>query len=203
MQNPRAPFNELFAGDIFNRNQYLTIGNTHVLTTKLLGQARFGYSRTQIGEANITLNPAAADPALFMVPGGALREGSGGRMPALSIGGLASLGPEDGVPRTFTKNLFEGTYEISYSAGNHWLKTGAQIQIERLNAFEQTRMGGRWSLPNLRAFLEGAPASASRQAPPEFSDPDRKFSRGTAGFSSRMTSVSARSSPSISVFERS
>ena len=150
--------NEVTAG----RNQYVTIGEDHIFSPRLLNTFRFGYNRSFIrGDTPYAVDIPAS---LSWIPGQPLGTFFG-------INEIAPLGNNLFTPRFFAYNHFEFTDSLSIIRGTHSIKTGFSFRRIQLNAASNQFQQGVYfyqglppnpffpqGLSSLDAFLFGLPA---------------------------------------------
>ncbi len=130
-----------------SRNQFFTAQYTHILTAATLYTARFGFSRTRIGQdvqANTT------QPLTPFVPGRSL-------MGAIDIAGIPRFGPQVSVNVQLVQNVFGGEYNLTHLRGRHLLKLGGLAERYQDNLFNPTFSLGIYTFGTLQAFLQGTP----------------------------------------------
>jgi len=152
----------LFAENETHRNQYVSLGATHLFSPRLLNIARFGFNRST---ALVNLfNQANVPAALSFIPGQPF-----GR---ITIGGgLSPLGATINDPRYFFMNSFQPGDDLSISLGAHALKTGFILERFQWNTAAFNRIGGDYVFPSLTEFLHANPQSVD--APFPGSEPGR------------------------------
>ena len=166
--SPQGPVN-LWANFDGNKNQYVTIEETKILTPTLINVFRAGFSRQNsfIGtEQLVDLDPALSlNPPFPMVDA--------------SPPGADGLGVND-APRYFRRNLYEIVDNVTHTRGAHSLKFGFQNQRDQQNIDFQTRLRGRWSFSSLENYVQGI-SSRVEFAPPSIADPIRTFRQNYFG----------------------
>ncbi len=133
-----------FPRSFISTNQFFTTEYRNVLSDRTLQTARFGYSRTRIGQ-NVEANLASPLPPF--VTG---RELVGD----IDIGGMQRFGPQTSANLRLAQNVYSGQYDLTHTRGRHLLKAG--ILAERYHAFmtNPTFSLGIYAFANVRAFLE-------------------------------------------------
>ena len=142
-------------------NQYVGIGYTKVLSTSLINEFRTGLNRTH---ANTTDEEAiAVDPSLKFNPDYV----SQGNI-SLRSRGMSQWGPSRFRGLEIVLNRFEFADTLSYNAGRHSLKFGAQFIRLQFNNFSQINSRGNFVFLNLAAFLQNRPSTFTGQVTPPF-----------------------------------
>ncbi len=122
-------------------NQYVTIGERHTLSQKILNEAQFGLVRlfTQTGNGpNVAaLQSAPGVPDLDFEP----------------AGGLSNLGPSPTNPSRPVTNRFSVSDDVIMSLGAHSLRIGAAITRVDLNQTWDQYPGGAWIFANLNGGI--------------------------------------------------
>jgi len=150
--------NEVTSG----RNQYVTIGEDHIFSPRVLNTFRFGFNRSFIdGDTPYAVDIPAS---LSWIPGQKLGTFFG-------ISEIAPLGNNLFTPRFFAYNHFEFTDALSVIKGAHSIKTGFSFRRIQLNAASNQFLQGVYfyqglppnpffpnGLSSLDAFLFGLPA---------------------------------------------
>lgn len=154
-----------FPRTFLSRNQFTTIEHTWVLSPQTINTARFGFSRTRIGqdvEANV---PSTLQP---FVPGRLVGD--------IDIGGIPRFGPQSSANLRLTQNVFSFSEQLAHTRGKHLLKFGGLAERYQNNMVNPTFSLGIYSFPDLRAFLTLVPNAA---APNRFVGltPEARFDR--------------------------
>ena len=122
------------------RNQYLTIDEQHMFSSKIINDFRVGYVRLFTETANGGINGTGT--ALQQVPGRQDMDFSPGH-------GLASLGPSPSSPSRPVTNRFSVGDNVFMSLGAHSLRFGATVTRTQLNTMWNQYSGGAWIFANL------------------------------------------------------
>ena len=138
------------------RNQYVTLGEDHIFSPRLLNTFRFGFNRSFIksDEPFVITTP----PELAFIPGHRLGSFFG-------ISEIAPLGNNLFTPRFFAYNAFEFTDQLAITKGAHSIKTGFSARRLQLNAVSNQVVDGIYvyfgipGLSTLDVFLLGLPAA--------------------------------------------
>ena len=136
-----------FPRSFISRNQFLTTELRHASGPSFLSTARFGYSRTRIGQ-NVEANTSGSLPVF--VPGRAF-------MGAIDIGGFPRFGPQSSADLRLSQNVTSFQYDGVHVRGRHFLKAGALV--ERYADFElnPTFSLGIFRFANLQGFMRNQP----------------------------------------------
>jgi len=136
-----------FPRSFISRNQFATFEYRGVLSNRTLQTARFGYSRTRIGQ-NVQAN--LDSPLAPFVPGRDL-------VGAIDIGGMQRFGPQSSANLRLAQNVYSTQYELTHTRGRHLLKAGAIVEHYRDFMTNPTFSLGIYTFPNVRTFLENRP----------------------------------------------
>ncbi len=158
----------------WERNQYFTLSERHMFSSKIINEARFGYVRLFTETANG--GKTGTGTALQQVPGRQDMDFSPGY-------GLASLGPTPSSPSRPVMNRYSFGDSVFMSLGAHSLRFGAAVTRMQLNMIWNQYSGGAWIFSNLSGGIPGTPFGGAlygmpllgvNAAGPEYSytDPD-------------------------------
>jgi len=140
------------------RRQYSTIQLSHLLRPTLINSLRFAFNRTYQNFDDVVSNPAAKD--LSFIPGktfGTISFGSQGLNGQTGGGPLNVLGIDNGAPRIYTFNNFQGGDDLTYIRGRHSFKMG--VDVKRIQDNETTESNGRgdYTFLDMPAFFANTP----------------------------------------------
>ena len=138
-----------FPREFISRNQFFTGEYRHVLSARTLATARFGYSRTRVGQ-NVEANLQTPLPPF--VSG---RASMGG----IVIGGMPSFGPQTSANLRLGQTVVSGQWDVTHSRGAHLFKTGVLVERYGDEMFNPTFSLGIYRFANLASFLRNTPAS--------------------------------------------
>jgi carboxypeptidase family protein/TonB-dependent receptor-like protein len=130
-----------FPRTTLSRNQFVTAEHLWVISPQTINTARFGFSRTPIGQnvqSTIDLQP--------FVPGRLVGD--------IDIGGIPRFGPQSSAFLRLTQNVFSFSEQLSHARGNHLFKFGGLIEHYQDNMTNGTFSLGIYNFPDLRSFLE-------------------------------------------------
>ena len=114
---------------------------------RTLQTARFGYSRTRIGQ-NVEANLASPLPP-FVAGRGIVGD--------IDIGGMQRFGPQTSANLRLAQNVYSGQYDLTHTRGRHLFKAGALVERYRDFMTNPTFSLGIYAFSNVRAFLENRP----------------------------------------------
>ena len=137
-----------FPRAFISTNQFATFEYRNVLSAATLQTARFGYSRTRIGQ-NVEANLASPLPPF--VSGRAL-------VGDIDVGGMQRFGPQSSANLRLAQNVYSGQYDLTHTRGKHLVKAGFIAEHYRDFMTNPTFSLGIYTFNNLRAFLENRPA---------------------------------------------
>jgi hypothetical protein len=132
-----------------SRNQFATVEFRQVLTPRTLHAARFGSSRTRIGQSVDANTTQTLSP---FVPG---RPTLG----AIDIGGVPRFGPQLSADVQLDQDVYTAQYDLTHSHGRHLLRSGLLVDHYRDREFNPTFSLGVFRFADLSAFLRNVPAS--------------------------------------------
>jgi hypothetical protein len=132
-----------------SRNQFVTAEFRQVLTSRTLHTARFGYSRTRIGQSVEANTSQALTP---FVPGRPM-------LGATDIGGLPRFGPQLSADVQLDQDVYGVQYDLTHTRGRHLLRTGVLVDHYRDREFNPTFSLGVFRFLDLSTFLRNRPAS--------------------------------------------
>ncbi len=152
------------------RNEFLTIGEKHILSATMVNSVHFGFTRvnenshTALGLSSSQLSGAglASDPLNFIrtlfnepeVPDGV--EGPD------FFDALAVLGPNADRPYLLAQNKFSGGDDLSWTHGAHNFKVGVLVARVQTNVVQVNYAAGTDYFLNfsIQAFVQGKPFGA-------------------------------------------
>ena len=138
-----------FPRTFISRNQFVTGEYRQAVSAGTLTTARFGFSRTRIGQ-NVQ-----ADTSLPLAPFIATRE----LMGDIDIGGLKRFGPQSSGNLRLVQNVFSFQNDLVHTAGRQTLKAGGLVERYQDNMVNPTFALGIFTFADLNAFLANRPAS--------------------------------------------
>lgn len=130
-----------------SKNRFATVEFRQLLSPRMVNTARFGFSRTRLGqdiEANTT------QPVSPFIPGRTV-------MGAIDIGGLQRFGPQSSVNLRLVQNVFTFEDGLSIQRGRHLIKTGGLVERYRNNMINPTFGLGIYTFNDLPSFLQNRP----------------------------------------------
>ena len=133
-----------FPRSFISTNQFFTAEYRNVRSERTLQTARFGYSRTRIGQnVESLLNP----PLPPFVP-------ARGLVGDIDVGGMQRFGPQSSANLRLAQNVYSGQYDVTHTRGKHLIKAGGLVERYRDFMTNPTFSLGIYTFANLRAFLE-------------------------------------------------
>jgi len=137
-----------FPRSFVSRNQFLTAEIRQVLSNSTIATARFGYSRTRIGQ-DVEANTSQALPVF--VPGRPM-------VGAIDIGGFPRFGTQASADVQLRQDVYSGQYDLTYARGPHLIKAGGLVEHYRADEFNPTFSLGIFRFDSLSTFLRNVPA---------------------------------------------
>jgi hypothetical protein len=131
-----------------SRNQFFTGEYRDVLSSNTLYTARFGYSRTRIGQS---VESNTTEPVSPFVPGRPT-------MGPIDIGGIPRFGPQLSADVRLDQDVYSGQVDLTHSRGQHFVRAGFLVDHFRATEFNPTFSRGLFRFANLSAFLRNTPA---------------------------------------------
>jgi hypothetical protein len=140
----------------YNRNQFATIEEKHIISANMINISRFAFSRPFQRS-----NPAsdrypifcyytAAQCATQLADGG-FTYGSG----------ITAIGAGSPGPWRFMQNKFAGGEDVFWNHGTHSFKFGGEVKRVQSNIYSPVGGLGSWSFANLQNLLGAVPSSFS------------------------------------------
>jgi hypothetical protein len=136
-----------FPRSFISGNQFFTAEYRNVQSQRTLQTARFGYSRTRVGQNVEAHLPSPLPP--FVAGRGLVGD--------IDIGGMQRFGPQTSANLRLAQNVYSGQYDITHTRGRHLLKAGALVERYRDFMTNPTFSLGIYAFANVRAFLENRP----------------------------------------------
>jgi hypothetical protein len=136
-----------FPRSFISTNQFFTAEYRNVRSERTLQTARFGYSRTRIGQ-NVEANLSTQLPPFV-----AGRDLVGD----IDIGGMQRFGPQSSANLRLAQNVYSGQYDLTHTRGRHLFKAGGLVERYRDFMTNPTFSLGIYAFANVRAFLENRP----------------------------------------------
>ena len=133
-----------FPRAFISTNQFATVEYRNVFSSRTLQTARFGYSRTRIGQnvqANLT-------PALPPFVSGRDLVGD------IDIGGMQRFGPQSSANLRLAQDVYSGQYDVTHTRGRHLIKAGFVAEHYHDFMTNPTFSLGIYTFANVRAFFE-------------------------------------------------
>jgi hypothetical protein len=136
-------------------NQRVALEETHIFSSRLNNSVRFGFNRVHdvTGVGVRAINPAAADPALGIVPGR--------NAPQVAVSGLTQLneGLNSQAHTLYPWNTFQGYDDANLTVGKHNLKFGGGVERDQDNEDNCSNScgGGSFQFGSLTALLLNHP----------------------------------------------
>jgi hypothetical protein len=134
--------------------QIVAVEETHSFSTTFVNAIRFGFNHENVNNntSSTALNPAAANPALGVLPG---RNAS-----VVNVGGMTSLSGGIGalVNDLYGWNSFQGYDDAFLIRGKHSIKFGGAVESMRLMVTDLTDLNGVWFFQDIGHFLQNQPS---------------------------------------------
>lgn len=139
------------SGEEFGNSRGITLGDTHTFSPTVLNDARFGYTRVNIGifnsgingangfDPNVSANLGAANINVCEVCQGTLLIGIVDTLNGID---RATVFPGDGGPFYFLSNNFNLADAVTIVKGSSVIKFGADLRLRQNSNFDGGRNGG-------------------------------------------------------------
>lgn len=131
------------------RNQYLTLGETHIISANAVNTLRFGYNRSRIFGDD--LDTVSIPQDLVFTP----------TAPSLGffrqLGGLSPLSDRVLTPRFLVLNSFDFSEQLAYTRGAHNMSFGLSARRMQLNAVSTNAPYGGFIFGSYNSFLTAKP----------------------------------------------
>ena len=101
-----------------SQNQFLSLGETHIINSQLLNTARISFSRTNFDDDNLYSAAYNALNIPSFVSAGLPMGGIGPGSP------YTGMGPNTGYPTVHVQNIYTASDDVFYTHGRHALKFG-------------------------------------------------------------------------------
>ena len=178
-----------FPRSFISTNQFLTAEYRNVRSERTLQTARFGYSRTRIGQ-NVEAHLASPLPP-FVAGRGLVGD--------IDIGGMQRFGPQTSANLRLAQNVYSGQYDLTHTRGRHLFKAGGLVERYRDFMTNPTFSLGIYTFANVRAFLVWSRFPCWTLRPEgqnvRVSVFDMRFAGGGRGFSQSVVVHLARTLP--------
>lgn len=154
--------------DELQRTQHAAISWTHLFSTRLLNEARFGFSRFGFFRLQEDRN---VDVIKRLGIGGLTDAGVtpfNNGAPQLIVSGFVTIGGPTNLPQGRHDNTFHYVENMTWSQGEHTLKWGADVRRFQFNSFFTSfgrgsfRFDGRFTGNSVADLLLGMPSQADR-----------------------------------------
>ena len=130
-----------YGSDVERRGQNLVASMTHVVSSTLLNETRFGFNRVSAGvfpETGGALNRQVGLPELWSNPRDA-------GLSFITVAGFSSLGHELNNPQHGTTNTFQIADTVTWTRGRHLVKAGFDSRFTGQQAFRDVLARGTLS----------------------------------------------------------
>lgn len=128
------------------KNNYIGLGETHIINSHLINNARFAFNRSRI-EGDL-VDVVDVPQSLFWTPD-ATALGA-----FINVGGLSPLSDRVLVPRFLVNNNFEFSDQLGYVRGAHSMKFGFSYRRIQLNAVSSNIPFGGYIFGSYNNFLQ-------------------------------------------------
>ena len=160
-----APY---FRSGTNQRNQYITLSESHIFSTQLLNTARFSFSRTKFASLGI-LQGLPANPPI--IPGFPVGE--------IQVGGYDQLGPAE--PLSYgTQNIYTLSDDINITHGKHAFKFGTSLMRWNEGTQAANSQNGFLSFPSPDQLFASTPSLVEFE--PLTANENRYYIYDTLGF---------------------
>jgi len=150
-----------YGSDVERRGQNLAAGATHVMSPQLLNEMRFGFNRVSAGvlpQSGSTSNRLVGLPELWTNTRDA-------GLSFITVTGLSPIGHEYNNPQHGTTNTLQIADTLTWTRGNHLIRSGFDSRFIRQDAFRDVLSRG--TLTFIGAFT-GSPLADLLMGLPTF-----------------------------------
>jgi hypothetical protein len=113
------------SGNFLNNARSAAISETHIFTPRVVNEIRLGYNRNR--SERLQFNSDKDLSAQFGIPGIPFSANNGG-LPQFSVTGLNTFGSSEYQPTVEIQNVYQIVERLSWVAGRHTLKFGADLR---------------------------------------------------------------------------
>ena len=163
-----APY---FRSGTDQRNQYITLSESHIFSPELLNTARFSFSRTKFSSAGILqgLPNNGQGPAII----------TGDPTGEIQVAGYAQLGPAE--PLSYgTQNIYTLSDDVNFTVGKHSFKFGTLLNRWNEGTQAANSHNGFLSFPSPDQFFASTPSLVEFE--PLTANENRDYIYNTLGF---------------------
>jgi hypothetical protein len=151
-------------GNAYSRIQNIGLGGTYTITSNMLVDANFGYTRQRINATALDIGSNFGLDTLH-IPGTNGTNPLQGGIPAFQITGYSNLGnPNTGNPFLFRDNQIVSNANLNWTRGKHGLRFGIEVNWSGINHFQP--QGGAFQTARGSFQFNGGPTALSGGATP-------------------------------------
>ena len=142
-------------GTITNLSEALAASETHVFTSSLINEVRFGYNYGHFGflQPNANNTGLAASIGLGGIPGGQLNGG----LPNVSLSGVAGFGSPTFAVTDEYQNVYQILDNLTKIQGAHSMRMGVNFQRIRFSTTQPTQPRGSYNFTGKFTAAQGSP----------------------------------------------
>lgn len=156
-----------------NRQQFVTVEETHIFSPTTLNTLRLGINRQTSTAFSDDRLPVPKN--LFFIPGSP-------HFGQISIAGLSTFGPDSILPIINAMTGYQFNDDVDLTRGAHSLKAGILLERFAWNNDNIFQADGRWNFTNgLASFLAGGPTGVSLNVEIPGSDTQRGWRETLTG----------------------
>ena len=124
------------------RIQSTAVGATYTISSNVLLDANFGFTRQRLGAENVDIGTNYGLEVLG-IPGTNGPDRLQGGYPRFVISGFSSIGnPNVSNPFSFSDNQYVAVSNLSWMKGSHWLRFGGEYTYYTINHFQPQAANG-------------------------------------------------------------
>ena len=124
------------------RIQSTAVGATYTISSTVLLDANFGFTRQRLGAENVDIDTNYG-LELLGIPGTNGPDRLQGGYPRFVISGFSSIGnPNVSNPFSFSDNQYVAVSNLSWMKGSHWLRFGGEYTYYTINHFQPQAANG-------------------------------------------------------------
>jgi hypothetical protein len=158
-----------------SKNQFLTVGESHIFSGSLVNSARVSFSREPLIFSTVFTDPRLLQPGFVLVNTPGL--GMGG----LSPSGVSSIGDSILAPRKQKENIFTESDDLNYTKGRHSFKFGGMFNHYQYGIETHGYDRGIIGFSSVANFMVGSTSTFSFTLP-TFDDVAKHLHFNTMGF---------------------
>ena len=153
-----------FLDELDSRDQYITVAETGVLSSRLVNDFRLAFNRMAPVDDSYSTIPI--DPAVNFVPGQGpgIISFSNSTISGAGVGALTMIGPSSRTPGHYIRNIYQVVDSVNYTTGTHNFKFGGNFERLQTNNEQPTNRSGAYTFGSLLDFLQARPSQFTQSS---------------------------------------